>query len=225
VQLPTITIIPVSLIAHLTRDSCRHLNSYLGAGLLGDLMALSLPRLFLTLSCRHMVALAVRHLGTALLGNLAAALFGHLGAVLVGNLLAMLLRHAHALRLRNLVALLVGHVDGVVDARLDRHLLAVLGGRTIPGGIGSVTGQALLVVICGAFLLQLLPVRRSADLLVVLRALLFVGCVALVGVCRLTLRVVGGLAVVLVVGLADLVVLRGTFLFCCRRTHVLRHLV
>ena len=56
-----------------------YLNSYLGAGLLGDLMALktkevnsgfkcfgqsylSLPRLFLTLSCRHMVALAVRHL-------------------------------------------------------------------------------------------------------------------------------------------------------------------
>ena len=106
----------------------------------------------------HLYLLAV------LLWDLGAALLGHLAANLAGNLLAALLGNAHALRLRNLFALLVGHVHRLVHTGLDRHLLAILRRGSV-AWIRLVAGQALLVVVRRALLLQLAPVRRGANLL------------------------------------------------------------
>ena len=111
------------------------------------------------------------YLLAVLLWHLGAALLGHLAANLAGNLLAALLGNVHALCLRNLFALLVGHVHWVVHTGLDWHLLAILRRGSV-AWIRLVAWQALLVVVRRALLLQLAPVRRGADLLVLRLALL-----------------------------------------------------
>ena len=151
------------------------------------------------------------YLLAVLLWHLGAALLGHLAALLAGNLLAALLGNVHALGLRNLFALLVRHVHRIVLTGLDWHLLAILRRGSV-AWIRLVAGQALLVVVRCAFLLQLAPVRRGANLLVLGLALLLFMSVALVLVRRLAHLVVGGLAVVFVVGVADALVLRLTLL-------------